>query len=154
VRHLDFSETGFVEGWGEYAAQLCWNMGVYRTPYERAGRVMQDLMTTSRLVVDTGMNALGWSRERAMAFMRANTYITEPQIRTETLRYSTDIPGQALAYKTGELLMLQLRAQAQRQLGSRFDMRRFHGWIIDSGAMTLDTLRRHVAYEVARLRTQ
>jgi uncharacterized protein (DUF885 family) len=115
---------------------------------------MQDLMTTSRLVVDTGMNALGWSRERAMAFMRANTYITEPQIRTETLRYSTDIPGQALAYKTGELLMLQLRAQAQRQLGSRFDMRRFHGWIIDSGAMTLDTLRRHVAYEVARLRTQ
>jgi len=150
VRHLDFSETGFVEGWGEYASQLCWDMGVYRTPYDRAGRVMQDLMTSSRLVVDTGMNAMGWSRERAMAFLRANTFITEPQIRTETLRYSTDIPGQALAYKTGELTMLQLREQARRQLGLRFDIRAFHGWIIDSGSMTLDTLRQHVAYNIAR----
>ena len=103
VRRYDFSETGFVEGWGEYASQLCWEMGVYETPYDKAGRIMQDLMVSTRLVVDTGMNALGWSRERAMAYMRENLTLSEAQIESETLRYSTDIPGQALAYKTGEL---------------------------------------------------
>jgi uncharacterized protein (DUF885 family) len=149
VRRYDFSETGFVEGWGEYASQLCWNMGVYETPYDKAGRIMQDLMVTTRLVVDTGMNVLGWSRDRAMAYMRENLTLTEPQIESETLRYSTDIPGQALAYKTGELTMLEIRAEAQRRLGSSFDIRRFHSWVIDSGTMTLDTLRAHVDYEIA-----
>ena len=150
VRHYDFSETGFVEGWGEYASQLCWDMGVYTTPYDRAGRLMQDLMVSTRLVVDTGMNAMGWSRERAIAFMRANLTISEAQIESETLRYSTDIPGQALAYKTGELTMLALRDHARAEMGSKFDIRRFHSWIIDSGSMTLDTLREHVDYEIAQ----
>ncbi|HEV7180632.1 MAG TPA: DUF885 domain-containing protein, partial [Candidatus Baltobacteraceae bacterium] len=148
VRHYDFTETGFVEGWGEYASQLCWDMGVYQTPYDRAGRLMQDLMVSTRLVVDTGMNAMGWSRARAMQYMRDNLTLSEPQIETESLRYSTDIPGQALAYKTGELTMLGLRAHAQKELGKSFDMRTFHGWLIDSGAMTLDTLRQHVQYEI------
>ena len=150
VRRYDFSETGFVEGWGEYASQLCWDMGVYETPYDKAGRVMQDLMVSTRLVVDTGMNALGWSRERAMAFMRENLTLSDAQIATESLRYSTDIPGQALAYKTGELTMLQIRGEAQKKLGSAFDMRRFHAWVIDAGSMTLDTLRAHVRYEMSR----
>jgi uncharacterized protein (DUF885 family) len=150
VRHYDFTETGYVEGWGEYASQLCWNMGVYRTPYDKLGRMMQDLMVSTRLVVDTGMNALGWSRERAMQYMRANLTLNEKQIETESLRYSTDIPGQALAYKTGELTMLALRAHAKAELGSAFDIRRFHKWVIGSGAMTLDTLRAHVDYEIAR----
>jgi uncharacterized protein (DUF885 family) len=149
VRHYDFSETGFVEGWGEYSSQLCWMMGVYQTPYDRAGRVMQDLMVSTRLVVDTGMNSMGWSRERAMQFMRDNLTLNESQIETESLRYSTDIPGQALAYKTGELTMLAIRAQAQAKLGKAFDIRQFHSWIIDSGTMTLDTLREHVEYEIA-----
>jgi uncharacterized protein (DUF885 family) len=148
VRHYDFSETGFVEGWGEYASQLCWDMGVYTTPYDRAGRIMQDLMVSTRLVVDTGMNALGWSRERAMEFMRENLTISEPQIESESLRYSTDIPGQALAYKTGELTMLALREHARKELGSAFDFRQFHAWVIDSGSMTLDTLQQHVDYEI------
>ncbi|HEY1976432.1 MAG TPA: DUF885 domain-containing protein [Candidatus Baltobacteraceae bacterium] len=150
VRHYDFSETGFVEGWGEYASQLCWDMGVYTTPYDKAGRLMQDLMVSTRLVVDTGMNAMGWSRERAIAFMRANLTISQAQIESETLRYSTDIPGQALAYKTGEMTMLQLRDHARKELGSKFDIRQFHAWILDSGAMTLDTLREHVDYEIAK----
>ncbi len=150
VRHYDFSETGFVEGWGEYASQLCWDMGVYRTPYDRAGRLMQDLMVSTRLVVDTGMNALGWSRERAMQFMRDNLTISESQIETESLRYSTDIPGQALAYKTGELTMLRIRENARKKLGGAFDIRIFHSWVLDSGSMTLDTLRAHVDYEIAR----
>lgn len=150
VRRYDFSETGFVEGWGEYASQLCWDMGVYTTPYDKAGRILQDLMVSTRLVVDTGMNALGWSRERATAFMRENLTLSDAQIASETLRYSTDIPGQALAYKTGELTMLQIREETRKKLGSAFDMRRFHAWVIDSGSMTLDTLRAHVEYEVSR----
>jgi uncharacterized protein (DUF885 family) len=150
VRRYDFSETGFLEGWGEYASQLCWDMGVYETPYDKAGRLMQDLMVSTRLVVDTGMNALGWSRERAMTFMRENLTLSEAQIESESLRYSTDIPGQALAYKTGELTMLRLRRQAREALGARFDIRTFHGWVIDSGSMTLDTLQEHVEYEIAQ----
>jgi uncharacterized protein (DUF885 family) len=148
VRRYDFSETGFVEGWGEYASQLCWDMGVYQTPYEKAGRIMQNLMVSARLVVDTGMNALGWSRERAIAYMRENLTLSEAQIESETLRYSTDIPGQALAYKTGELTMLQIREGAKKRLGVKFDFRQFHSWLIDSGSMTLDTLRAHVDYEI------
>ena len=134
---------------GEYASQLCWEIGVYETPYDKAGRIMQDLMVSTRLVVDTGMNALGWSRERAMAYMRENLTLSEAQIASETLRYSTDIPGQALAYKTGELTMREIRADAQKRLGSKFDIRRFHSWLIDSGSMALDTLRSHVDYEIA-----
>jgi uncharacterized protein (DUF885 family) len=150
VRRYDFSETGFVEGWGEYASQLCWQMGVYETPYDKAGRIMQDLMVSTRLVVDTGMNAMGWSRARAMEFMRENLTLSEAQIESESLRYSTDIPGQALAYKTGELTLLQIRKHAQDELGAAFDIRRFHSWVIDSGTMTLDTLRAHVDYEIGQ----
>ncbi len=150
VRRYDFSEVGFVEGWGEYASQLCWEMGVYHTSYDKAGRLMQDLMVSTRLVVDTGMNALGWSRERAMQFMRDNLTLSEAQIESESLRYSTDIPGQALAYKTGELTIREIRAHAQQKVGSAFDIRKFHSWVIDSGSMTLDTLRAHVDYEIAQ----
>ncbi len=150
VRHYDFSETGYVEGWGEYSSQLCWQMGVYQTPYDKLGRLMQDLMVSTRLVVDTGMNAMGWSRERAMQYMRENLILSDAQIATESLRYSTDIPGQALAYKTGELTMLRLRAHAQAELGKNFDIRTFHGWVINSGSMTLDTLSAHIDYEIAR----
>jgi uncharacterized protein (DUF885 family) len=150
VRHYDFSETGYVEGWGEYASQLCFDMNVYRTPYDKLGRMMQDLMVSTRLVVDTGMNVLGWSRERAMQYMRDNLTLSEAQIESESLRYSTDLPGQALAYKTGELTMLALRDHAKAELGNQFNIRQFHDWVIGSGAMTLDTLRAHIDYEIAR----
>ncbi|MGB6984786.1 MAG: DUF885 domain-containing protein [Candidatus Aquilonibacter sp.] len=150
VRHYDFSETGYVEGWGEYSSQLCWQMGVYQTPYDKLGRLMQDLLVSTRLVVDTGMNAMGWSRQRAMQYMHSNLILSDGQIATESLRYSTDIPGQALAYKTGELTMLALRARAQSALGKNFDIRTFHGWVINSGSMTLDTLSEHIDYEIAR----
>jgi uncharacterized protein (DUF885 family) len=154
IRHYDFSETGFVEGWGEYASQLCWDMGVYQSPYDRAGRVLQDLMVSTRLVVDTGMNAMGWSRERAMQFMRDHVTLSERQIESESLRYSTDIPGQALAYKTGELTMLRLRDHAKQELGPAFDIRQFHSWVIDSGSMTLDTLGMHIDYEIDRAKAE
>ena len=137
-------DTAFVEGWGEYSATLGGEMGMYDDPYDHAGRLMMDSLLSVRLVVDTGMNALGWSRERAMQYMRDNTFQSETEIATETLRYSVDIPAQALAYKIGSLKMLELRENAQKARGARFDIKQFHEWIIGSGAMPLFLLEQHV----------
>lgn len=142
-------DTAFVEGWGEYAAFLGQEMGLYDDPYDRYGRLMMDMLLSTRLVVDTGMNALGWPRERAMQFMKDNTLLSDTEIATETLRYSVDIPAQALAYKIGSLRMLELRRRAERELGSRFDVRAFHEWLIGSGSMPLAVLEEHVARKLA-----
>ena len=142
-------ETAYQEGWGEYAAYLGTEMGLYANPYDRAGRLMMDAMLSTRLVVDTGMNALGWPRQRAMDFMREHTMLSDTEIATETLRYAADIPAQALAYKIGSMKMIELRSLAQRELGPRFDVRQFHEWIIGSGAMPLDLLEEHVRHEIA-----
>jgi len=99
-------DTAYIEGWGEYSASLGREMGMYDDPYDHAGRLMMDSLLSVRLVVDTGMNALGWSRERAMQYMRENTFQSDTEIATESLRYSVDIPAQALAYKIGSLKML------------------------------------------------
>ena len=147
VRRYDFGITGFVEGYAEYASQLGFDMGMYSDPYDRVGRLMQDMMVSSRLVVDTGMNSMGWTRERAERFMRENTILADNQIGTETLRYSTDLPAQALGYKLGELTLLQLRDEAKARLGRHYDIRQFHRWLIGSGTMTLATLREHMKYE-------
>jgi uncharacterized protein (DUF885 family) len=137
-------DTAFVEGWGEYAAALGSEMGIYGDPYDRAGRLMMDSMLSARLVVDTGMNALGWSRERAMEYLRRHSMLSETEIATETLRYSVDIPGQALAYKIGSLRMLALRQRARESLGARFDEGEFHEWLLDSGSMPLALLEERV----------
>ena len=137
--------TSYNEGWAEYASDLAGEMGMYENPYDRAGRLAQNLFLSTRLVVDTGMNALGWSRERAMQFMRDHTLEGEVQIETETLRYSTDIPGQALAYKMGGLKIHELRGRARAAMGSAFDIRRFHGHLLDGGAMPIDVLEQHMA---------
>jgi uncharacterized protein (DUF885 family) len=142
-------DTAFVEGWGEYAAFLGNEMGLYEDPYDRYGRLMMDMLLSVRLVVDTGMNALGWSRERAADFMRENTLLSETEIGTETLRYAVDMPAQALAYKIGSLKMIELRRNAQEQLGPRFDVKQFHEWIIGSGSMPLPILEQHVEKRVA-----
>lgn len=136
--------TAYTEGWGEYASSLAGEMGMYEDPYDRAGRLMMDVFLSSRLVVDTGMNALGWSRERAIEYMKANTLESDTQIATETLRYSCDIPGQALAYKMGAARIRELRARAEQELGAAFDMRRFHDAVLGSGPMPLAVLERHV----------
>ncbi|MBA2305586.1 MAG: DUF885 domain-containing protein [Acidobacteria bacterium] len=136
--------TAFVEGWGEYASDLAGEMGMYADPYDRAGRLSMDLFLSTRLVVDTGMNALGWSRERAMDYMRAHTFESETQIRTESLRYSADMPGQALAYKMGSRTIRALRERMRAQLGVRFDVRRFHQAILGHGSMPLGLLEQHV----------
>ncbi len=138
--------TAFTEGWGEYASDLAGEMGMYDgDPYARAGRLAMDLFLSSRLVVDTGMNALGWPRERAMAYMRDHTLTSDIEIDTETLRYSSDMPGQALAYKLGSREIHQLRDKVKTAQGAAFDIRKFHAYLLDSGSMPLATLDEHVA---------
>lgn len=136
--------TAFVEGWAMYASGLGEEMGGYADPYELAGWLSNDLFLSSRLVVDTGMNALGWSREQAIEYMKRNTFESDTQIGTETLRYSVDIPGQALAYKMGSGKIWELRRKAEKELGPKFDLRRFHDAVIGSGAMPLSVLEKHV----------
>jgi len=143
-RRLSFGETAFTEGWGEYASALAGEMGMYADPYDACGRLAMDAFVSTRLVVDTGMNALGWSRERAIAYMKENTFEGDLQIGTETLRYSTDIPGQALAYKLGSLEIRRLREKAKATLGPRFDPRRFHDAVLGSGTLPLSVLGRKI----------
>ena len=137
-------DTAFTEGWGEYAAALGTDMGIYGDPYDRAGRLMMDSMLSARLVVDTGMNALGWSRERAAAYLQDHSMVSATEAATETLRYATDIPGQALAYKIGSLKMMELRERARQRLGDRFDIREFHEWVLSQGSMPLGVLDAYV----------
>jgi uncharacterized protein (DUF885 family) len=146
--------TAFVEGWGEYASNLGIEMGVYDDPYALYGRLAADMMLTTRLVVDTGMNALGWPRSRAMDLMRDNCLISDTQIETETLRYSASIPGQALAYKIGSSKIQELRLRAEKELGERFDIRRFHDAVLSHGALPMAVLEAHIDDWIAREKAQ
>jgi uncharacterized protein (DUF885 family) len=137
-------DTAFTEGWGTYSADLAEEMGLYRDPYDLYGRLLMDMFLATRLVVDTGMNDLGWPRERAIAFMKENTQESDLQIGTETLRYSVDMPGQALAYRMGARRLLELRERARKALGGRFDIRRFHDAVLGSGSMPMAVLERRV----------
>jgi uncharacterized protein (DUF885 family) len=152
IRRESFPNA-FTEGWAEYAACLGLEMGYYDDPYDRAGRLMADAMLSARLVVDTGMNAFRWTRQRAGDYLREHTMLSDTESATETLRYAVDIPAQALAYKIGSAKMLELRALAQRELGPRFDVRAFHEWIIGSGALPLPLLEEHVRHEIEAARS-
>jgi uncharacterized protein (DUF885 family) len=142
-------DTAYTEGWGDYASAVAGEMGLYEDPYDLYGRLAMDMFISVRLVVDTGMNALGWSRARAMDFMREHAMETETQIASETLRYCCDIPGQALAYKMGSLRIRALRDEAQAALGPRFDVRRFHDAVLGSGSLPMEALERRVRWFVA-----
>lgn len=137
-------DTAFIEGWGEYAAILASEMGLYETPHDRAGRLMMDALLSNRLVVDTGLNALGWTYDQAAQFMREHTPLTDEEIHTEILRYSVDIPAQALAYKVGSLKLVELRRNAERELGADFDIRAFHEWVLRNGSMPLSILEAEI----------
>jgi uncharacterized protein (DUF885 family) len=138
------NNNAFAEGWAEYASWLCLEMGLYEDPYSRCGKHMMDLFHTSRLVVDTGMNALEWPREKAVKFMRDRLVESETQIHSETLRYSVDMPAQALGYKLGSLKFAELREKAEKTLGDKFDIRRYHETILGSGSMPLPVLEKHI----------
>jgi uncharacterized protein (DUF885 family) len=143
--------NAFNEGWAEYAATLAGEMGMYEETPERFGRLMMDSFLTTRLVVDTGMNALGWSLKEARDYMRANAFMPEVEIRSESLRYSCDIPGQALAYKLGEDFLVEQREAMRRSLGKHFDIREFHDAVLMPGALPLPLVADNVAHRTREL---
>jgi uncharacterized protein (DUF885 family) len=132
--------TAYVEGWGLYAERLADEMGLYSGDLDRIGIASFDGWRASRLVVDTGMHAMGWSRSQAIAFMTEHTALAPNNIANEVDRYIA-WPGQALAYKIGQMEILRLRDEARRRLGARFDIRRFHDAVLEPGALPLDILR-------------
>ncbi|WP_072312893.1 DUF885 domain-containing protein [Agrococcus sp. Marseille-P2731] len=146
-QHLSLS--AFSEGWAEYAARYAGEIGMYVEPEERFGRLMMDAFLTSRLVVDTGMNALGWELERARDYMREHAFLGEAEIASETLRYSCDIPGQALAYKLGDDFFFDLREELRAALGDGFDVRAFHEAVLAAAGLPLPFVAEHVRRELA-----
>lgn len=137
------SPTAFVEGWGLYAESLGEEMGIYRTPYERFGRLSYEMWRACRLVADTGLHWLGWSLEEARRCFDDNSTLAPHNITTELERYVA-WPGQALAYKLGELTIKRLRGEAEAALGERFDLRAFHDTVLGAGALPLDVLESRV----------
>ena len=131
--------SGYVEGWALYAEQLGKEIGFYQDPVSDYGRLSSELWRAVRLVVDTGIHSKGWSRDQVVQFMRNSAALDEPTIQTEVDRYIA-WPGQALSYKLGQLEFLELRGRAQRELGSRFDIRRFHDEMLSGGVLPLDLL--------------
>ena len=148
-RFLGF--TAFVEGWGLYSERLGYDLGLYKDPYSRFGQLTYDMWRAVRLVVDTGMHYKGWTRQQAIDFFKDNAAKAEHDIVNEIDRYIGN-PGQALAYKIGQLKILALRARAERQLGEDFDIRAFHDELLGAGALPLDLLEQRMDKWLARQR--
>ena len=142
-------ETAFVEGWGLYSESLGEDMGLYRTPYERFGRLSYEMWRACRLVADTGIHWLGWDIEQARRCFAENSALSAHNIQTELERYIAT-PGQALAYKIGELTMQRLRREAEAALGDRFDIRAFHDELLGAGALPMDVLEARMRGWTAR----
>jgi uncharacterized protein (DUF885 family) len=135
--------TAFGEGWALYAERLGLETGFYQDPYSDFGRLTYEMWRACRLVVDTGIHFLGWSRQRAINYMAENTALTLHNITTEVDRYISQ-PGQALAYKIGEIKIRELRARAESELGPSFDLRGFHDVVVGSGTVPLNVLDANV----------
>jgi uncharacterized protein (DUF885 family) len=141
-RHGSFF-TAFVEGWGLYSERLGIEMGLYDSPAKDMGRLSYEMWRACRLVVDTGIHAKHWSKQKALDYMKDNTALTEANIEAEVNRYIS-WPGQALAYKIGELKIRELRARAEKALGEKFDLRTFHDAVLGQGAVPLDVLEAQI----------
>ena len=142
------SFSSYQEGWGLYTEWLGTVMGIYETPYEDFGRLTYEMWRACRLVIDTGIHQFGWSRERAMDYLREHAALAEHEITTEVERYIA-WPGQALAYKLGELQIRRHRREAEEKLGAAFDQRRFHDAILALGPVPLPVLERRMARFIA-----
>jgi len=138
-----FYPHAFGEGWGLYAEALGVEMGLYETPYDHFGRLSYEMWRACRLVVDTGIHAKGWSRQQAIDYLASNTALSLHEVGTEIDRYIA-WPGQALAYKIGELAIWELRKEAEETLGENFDIRAFHDKILEQGGLPLEALRKRV----------
>ena len=139
----DLYLSAYGEGWGLYSEFLADEMGMYTTPYEQFGKFTYEMWRACRLVVDTGIHAKGWTREKVVDFMASNTALSLHEINTETDRYIS-WPGQALSYKIGELKIRELRQKAEADLGPKFDIREFHEIILEQGTVTLAILEDRV----------
>ncbi|MDR7134539.1 uncharacterized protein (DUF885 family) [Lysobacter niastensis] len=135
--------VAYGEGWGLYAERLGYDMGLYDDPYDRMGQLAYDMWRAVRLVVDTGMHSKGWSRDKAIEFFMDNSPKTRQDVVNEIDRYIS-WPGQALAYKIGQLKISELREKASKQLGDRFDLREFNDAVLETGSVPLKTLEAHI----------
>lgn len=142
-------DTAYLEGWGLYSESLGKELGMYRDPYQYFGSLTAEAWRAARLVVDTGMHAKGWTREQAIDYMLANTAIGESDVVAEVERYIV-IPGQALAYKIGQLKIRELRTRAEKELGKKFDVREFHTQILADGSLPLAVLEAKIDRWIAR----
>lgn len=140
--------SGYGEGWGLYTEWLGTVMGIYRTPYEDFGRLSYEMWRACRLVIDTGIHHEGWSRDRAIAYLAAHTALSQHEIATEVDRYIS-WPGQALAYKLGEMTLRRKRADAERILGAQFDQRWFHDVVLGTGSVPLPVLEQQIDQWIA-----
>ena len=140
--------TAYGEGWGLYAERLGYDMGLYDDPYDRMGQLAYDMWRAVRLVVDTGMHSKGWSRQQAIDYFMDNSPKTLQDVTNEIDRY-IGWPGQALAYKIGQLKISELRADAERELGDDFDLRAFNDAVLWTGSVPLETLERHMREWIA-----
>lgn len=140
--------SAYGEGWGLYCEKLGVEMGIYETPYEDFGRLTYEMWRAARLVIDTGVHSKGWSRDQALAYLRDHTALSEHEVTTEVDRYIS-WPGQALSYKLGEIAIVRLRAQAEKELGSRFDIKAFHDAILAQGSVPLPVLEAQVQRFIA-----
>ena len=145
-RNVYFSGMG--EGWGLYVEFLGVEMGIYRTPYERFGQLSYEMWRAARLVIDTGIHSQGWSRDKALAFLGDRTALSRHEVGTEIDRYIS-WPGQALAYKLGEMQIRRLRGEAQEKLGDAFDIRKFHDVILALGSVPLPVLEARIEAFIA-----
>ncbi|HEX7251744.1 MAG TPA: DUF885 domain-containing protein, partial [Thermoanaerobaculia bacterium] len=124
-------------------------IGFYQDPYSDFGRLQDEMLRAIRLVVDTGLHSKKWSRQQVVDFFHAHSAIDEVEVQSETDRYISD-PGQALAYMIGQLKILELRARAQKELGSRYDVQAFHDQVLDAGALPLDVLEARINDWIAK----
>jgi len=145
-RNIYFS--GYGEGWGLYTEYLGIEMGIYRTPYERFGQQSYEMWRAARLVIDTGIHRYGWSRKQAIDYLAGHTALSTHEVQTEVDRYIS-WPGQALAYKLGELTIRRMRAQAEKELGTKFDIKKFHTMILGLGSVPLPELENQVRAFIA-----
>jgi len=140
--------SAFVEGWGLYAESLGGEIGSYQDPYSKFGQLSFEMWRAVRLVVDTGMHSMGWTRQQAIDYFRENTGKTDQDITVEVDRYIV-WPGQALAYKLGQMKISELRAEAERRLGAKFDLSKFHDAVLEDGAVPLNVLEAHMKAWIA-----
>ena len=143
--------SAYGEGWALYCEKLGKEMGIYQTPYEEFGRESYEMWRAARLVIDTGVHHKGWTRDQAIAFLAGHTALSQHEVETEVDRYIS-WPGQALSYKLGEIKIVELRAKAEKELGPKFDLRKFHDAVLDIGSVPLPVLETHIEKFIADAR--